>query len=135
MLISLGPADVPVPPVPTDLSVNTAAQVLLAARFVPVKVEERSRDVPAGSVIGFSPPSGTVTGPGTVVEMLVSQGASQVEMPSVLGQDLSAVVSLLEAVGFNVVVDGWYGLPVTSVFPAPGEMVAYGARVVVSTDD
>ena len=135
LLISSGPADVPVPPVPPDRSVHTAAQTLLAARFVPVQVEERSRDIPEGSVISFSPPSGTVAEPGTVVEMLVSQGASQVEIPPVLGQDLSVVVSLLEAVGFDVVVDGSYRLPVTSIFPAPGEIAPYGARVVVSTDD
>ena len=135
LLVSSGPADRPVPAVPADRSVIAAQQELLAARLLPLEVSEFSLDVPVGLVVGFRPASGQVVPPGTRVEVLISQGPSQVEVPDVVGRSVADAVELLSEVGFVVEVDGSEGLPVASMDPSPGEFPAYGSSVVISTDE
>ena len=102
--------------------------------FVPVKVEDLSREIPEGSVVGFNPPSGTIAQPGALVDVIVSQGWSQVEIPFLIGLEVQAVVIQLESVGFEVEVQG-DGETVESINPAPGELHPYGAHVVISTGE
>ena len=160
LLISAGPADRPVPHVPSGRSVIAAEQALRDVRLVPgAKVEALSSEVPEGQVVGFDPHSGTVAQPGSVVDMIVSRGWSQVEIPvELLGLEVAAVAEQLETAGFEVEVDGTGGTVVAinltpgelhlvallgedqrvdlvPVNPAPGGLYPYGARVVVTTGE
>lgn len=135
LLVSSGPADITVPGVPASRSLIAARQELLAAGLVPIEVTELSQTVAEGLVADFRPATGTVVLPNEVVEVVISLGPSQVEMPNVVGLDVSVAVSLLEEVGFIVQrADNNEQLPVTSTFPPARQLLPYGSEVVVSTE-
>lgn len=135
LLVSSGPADQIVPLVPPGRMLATAEQVLLFAGLLPSRAQDFSREVAEGDVIGFDPPSGTPVPPGSVVTVIVSQGPSQIEIPNVIGMDAESAVDLLEQLGFAVTRDGSDGPLVASTDPPPGEFVALGAAVVVSSEE
>ena len=135
LLVSSGPADQIVPLVPPGRMLATAEQVLLFAGLLPSRVQEFSREVAEGEVIGFDPTSGTAVPPGSVVTVIVSQGPSQIEIPNVIGMDAESAVELLEQLGFAVTRDGSDGPRVVSTDPPPGEFAALGAAVVISSDE
>jgi len=135
LLVSSGPADQIVPLVPSGRMLDTAEQVLLFAGLLPSRAQDFSREVAEGEVIGFDPPSGTPVPPGSVVTVVVSQGPSQIEIPNVIGMDAESAVELLEQLGFAVTRDGSDGPLVASTDPPPGEFVALGAAVVISSEE
>ncbi len=135
LLISAGPADVSVPEVPASRTVDAALRVLSDAELSPSQVELESAEVAAGEVIAFDPPSGSGVAPGSLVEILISLGPSQVAIPEVVGVSAAEAVQRLEGRGFAVIVDdlGDEQL-VGSVSPAEGELVSFGSEVTISAD-
>jgi cytoskeletal protein RodZ len=63
-------------PIVEGLDYDTAAARLVAAGFVPNRVDENST-VPAGRVIGTNPPAGNMVLPGTKIDVRVSKGLPQ----------------------------------------------------------
>jgi serine/threonine-protein kinase len=99
--ISSGPPQVSVPDV-TGLSPSAATGKLGALGFgATVSEQTQYSNVPAGAVAGYSPP-GTAT-QGTTITLVLSAGPPQVIVPKVTGLNISAAVTKLQGLGFNVV--------------------------------
>ncbi|MET8945624.1 Stk1 family PASTA domain-containing Ser/Thr kinase [Streptomyces sp. NPDC004542] len=101
LTISDGPRTVKVP----DLSGRKLAEArarLKAAGLAPGMVtREFSEDVPAGSVIGTTPGTGTVRRAGSAIALTVSKG-SPVDVPDVTGDDLDSAKQQLQDAGLKV---------------------------------
>jgi eukaryotic-like serine/threonine-protein kinase len=84
MIVSSGPAKVPVPDV-TGKDQPTATGLLMQAGFrVTLGPKQSSVTVPAGSVVQTSPSAGTPTLQGTVVALDLSSGPAKVRVPYVI---------------------------------------------------
>ena len=135
VLVSSGPADRAVPPVPPSGDPAEAAQVLLELRFVPVEASASSEVVPEGQVIAFDPPSGVMHPADAEVAIVVSTGPPPVTIPPVVGLSVAEASAELTALGLVVGgVDGSPDRPVLSTDPGPGTEVAYGSSVVLITE-
>jgi PASTA domain len=71
-------------PVVEGLDYETAAAKLVAAGFVPNRVEENSA-VPPGRVLGTNPPAGNTVLPGTKIDVRVSKGLPKPTTPAPTG--------------------------------------------------
>ena len=78
-------ADIPVPNV-TGLPVDEARRILVDSGFVPQRGEQRYEStVPAGTVLGQSPPPQSVHSRGARIVLDLSRGQRTVEVPGVAG--------------------------------------------------
>ncbi len=133
LLISTGPPDLIVPVVPSDSFAETAQQTLVNAGLFPEAFSEVPSSQPAGTVIGFDPPSGTSVDPGASVTIIVSSGAAVVILPNVVGLTVSQAVEHLEARGFVVIRGGLSDSDtITAMSPDPEQLVALGSEVELS---
>jgi len=73
----------------------------LGLRLVVTQREENDA-IPAGVIASQDPPPGTIVPPNSEVSVMVSTGASTVEIPDVVGSDADSGQSALQAAGFNV---------------------------------
>ena len=64
--------------------------------------EAASATVPNGSVISTDPASGTSVPRNSVIQIVVSSGPEQVDVPTVTGQNESEATATLKTAGFNV---------------------------------
>jgi len=86
-----------------ELPETKARQKLTELGFRPRLDGERPSDAfPAGTVIWQDPPPGTVLQPNSVVQLVVSTGATLVAVPDVIGLDLSQASKILTAAGVRV---------------------------------
>jgi eukaryotic-like serine/threonine-protein kinase len=128
--VSSGPNTVPVPDV-TGQSEADARNALNG--FQIDRGEEPSDQVPEGSVIRTEPPAGSQVEPGSTVRIIVSTGAEQVQVPSVIGISEDNARAQLE--GYDVQVrdertfDPSQDGIVASQNPGPGSQVEPGSRV------
>lgn len=83
------------------MSAAAARRVLRAAGFS-VAIADVPSDEPAGTVIAQSPPAGADLRKGSSVELRVSSGPADVDVPDVTGMDLHAATFQLENAGFEV---------------------------------
>jgi serine/threonine-protein kinase len=100
LTVSAGPGQVQIP----DLAGQTrdAAEQVLDDAGLGVAVETTpSNDVPSDTVIETDPPAGESVRRGTQVTLVVSSGPSQVAVPPVVGQTLSAAEQQLSARGLE----------------------------------
>jgi serine/threonine-protein kinase len=135
VLVSSGPADRAIPPVPPSGDPAEAAQVLAELRFVPVEASASSEAVPEGQVIAFDPPSGVIHPADAEVAVVVSAGPPPVTIPSVVGLTVQEASAELTALGLVVGgVDGSPDRPVLSTDPGPGTEVAFGSSVTLITE-
>jgi serine/threonine-protein kinase len=131
---SSGPAAVPVPDV-TDFEVDLAGRVLLAAGLRVGAVESVPGATEAGVIVGTRPSAGSAETPGSTVDLLVSQGASAVEVPNVVGLDPTAARRRIEEAAFRVGRisrrEGFRGAANTVIeqHPAGGARAARGTRI------
>ena len=111
VVLSKGHAPVLVPTLTGPESNYPAAAILLTrAGFVPSEVQEYSDELPAGRVIGTTPPASAVPQPfGSNVAVAVSIGPRPVIIPDEVGKSVKAAKSTLE--GLGLVVAGPYGPP------------------------
>jgi serine/threonine-protein kinase len=131
ILVSDGPAPIPIPSVANQPYAN-AAQALTSAGFSPVAENAYSDTVPVGQVIDTSPPAGSLALRGTAVTVHVSQGPQPVTVPSVKGLSVEAASQALSALGLVPDVQNYGpGKPVQSQSPAAGSMVKKGSTVTL----
>jgi eukaryotic-like serine/threonine-protein kinase len=132
--VSSGPAIVAVPSV-AGLSEADATKRLEKAGFKVTTMEQYSKAVPRGQVIGTSPAAGTQLSTLQSVTLLVSRGANTVLVPSVVGLDDQAALNALSNAGLSgteVQKDSTEPQgKVLSQSPGAGKRVARGAQVTI----
>ena len=133
MLVSTGPSTVPVPDV-AGLAVADAQMALEAEDFVVTTTDQASEDVEEGLVIETNPAAGTEVAPETTVDMAVSTGPEDVEVPEFIGMTTDDATTLAEEFGLTItfVEDPDRPNPngiVVDQMPEPGEMVEPGSEV------
>jgi len=114
-------------------SEDDALNILRFVTLQPSVTQAASDTVPAGSVISTQPGAGTRVAKGSTIEVTVSSGPTEVDVPNVTGQQTQAATSTLFNAGFNVVVQQVTGHPVGIVYdqnPSGGKLPK-GATVTI----
>jgi serine/threonine-protein kinase len=119
-----------------DLEERQAVALVLHAGLEPNVIREANADVEAGFVIKQEPTFGTKVDSGDTVDIWVSTGPPQTEVPDVIGQSRDEAVAALaradlEAKTVEVFSEKEPGT-VTGQSPAAGEMVKVGTRVQIN---
>jgi beta-lactam-binding protein with PASTA domain/predicted Ser/Thr protein kinase len=132
--VSSGPAIVAVPSV-TGLSEADATKRLEHVGFKVTTMQQFSKSVPRGQVIGTSPPAGTQLSTLQPVTLLISRGANTVIVPSVVGLNDQAALATLSNAGLSgteVQKDSTEPAgKVLSQSPGAGKRVARGSQVTI----
>jgi serine/threonine-protein kinase len=132
--VSSGPAIVAVPSV-TGLSEADATKRLEKAGFKVTTMQEFSKSVPRGQVLGTSPPAGTQLSTLQPVTLLISRGANTVVVPNVVGLNDQAALTTLSNAGLSgteVQKDSTEPQgKVLSQSPGAGKQVARGSQVTI----
>jgi eukaryotic-like serine/threonine-protein kinase len=132
--VSSGPAIVSVPVV-ANLTQDEATKRLENAGFKVTVMQQFSKSVPRGLVIGTSPPAGTQLSTAQAVSLLVSRGANTVLVPDVVGLDDQAALATLGNAGLSgTEVQRDSTEPqgkVLSQSPAAGKRVGRGSQVTI----
>jgi len=133
VLVSKGPAPVPVPKVVGDT--REAAETVLGANWVVNVEEEYSDDVERGRVISQTPDPKTELQPGETVTIVVSLGPREFELPSFVGMTKDAAIAEIRSLGLipqAVEFPGAVGeLTVASQVPIAGSIVRAGDRITI----
>jgi beta-lactam-binding protein with PASTA domain/predicted Ser/Thr protein kinase len=126
---------VPVPNV-IDLRVELAKTKLTEHGFVPKVISSTSDTVPKGVVFEQSPIAGSKLAKNNPVQITVSTGPPQVQVPNVIGKNRDDAVATLTNAGLTYqVVPVHSGKPpdtVTGQFPHPGTKVKKGSKVQIN---
>jgi serine/threonine-protein kinase len=101
LTVSSGPEQVPVPQV-VGLTLKSAQGRLDKAGLQSTQREENSTTVEKGRVISASPGEGQKVDKGSTVNLVVSSGPEQVDVPDVTGKQFDEAQSTLQAAGFKV---------------------------------
>jgi beta-lactam-binding protein with PASTA domain/tRNA A-37 threonylcarbamoyl transferase component Bud32 len=101
LTVSDGPAQVAVPPV-VGLTLASAEGRLKKVGLEAGQREENSTTVEKGRVISASPGEGQKVDTGSTVNLVVSSGPEQVDVPAVTGKTFDEAQSTLQAAGFKV---------------------------------
>ena len=135
LLVSSGPTPVQVPDV-SGKTQDAATSILQQAGFTVNVTQQNSSTVAQGLVIGTNPPAGSTEGKGSAVQLIVSSGKQQVQVPSLVNQTPGQAGQALGALGLNVQQQSepsssvQAGL-VTRTDPPAGSTVAVGSTVTV----
>ncbi|GAA1778825.1 Stk1 family PASTA domain-containing Ser/Thr kinase [Nocardioides hankookensis] len=138
-LFEKAPEQVPAPNV-INKTEKQARQLIGDAGLAVGSIDrENSDEVPAGRVIDQTPDPDNYVDPDSTVDLVISLGKPQVEVPFLIGQDKDAAQQTLEAAGFDVKLkevesDEDKGT-VVSTDPSQGQTVAAGTTIVVSYSD
>jgi serine/threonine-protein kinase len=100
VFVSTGPEQVEVPKV-TGLDEDEARAEVRDAGLRPI-VKEVESDEPKGRVTGQNPAAGTTVDKGSRVQLTVSKGREEVEIPDVEGREAGDAREILEDAGFEV---------------------------------
>jgi beta-lactam-binding protein with PASTA domain/predicted Ser/Thr protein kinase len=132
--VSSGPAIVAVPSV-IGLSEADATKRLENVGFKVTTMQEFSKTVPRGQVIGTTPPAGTQLSTLQPVSLLVSRGANTVLVPNVVGLSDQAALAALSNAGLSgteVQKDSTEPQgKVLSQSPGSGKRVGRGSQVTI----
>jgi serine/threonine-protein kinase len=137
MTVSSGLPKVSIPNVANTPSVAAANQ-LGGLGLVTTEQSEANDTVAAGTVIRTDPPAGTQVDKGSTVVLVVSSGATPVQVPNVVGATESAARDALQNANLKsqvVNVDVPFGSPQANVVidqtPGAGDQVAPGSTVTI----
>ena len=134
-LTSGGGDTIPVPDV-AGLDVPAATKQITDAGLKPQQRQQTSDTVAAGVVIGSNPSAGTDVAKESTVTILVSTGAAEVTVPSVLNMTVEEATAALEKVGMvvtTVEVDSTKDIgTVVKQDPKPGVTAKAGDTVTLS---
>ena len=127
------PATIPVPDV-VGLAEADARAALEAEGFVVTTSEQVSDEIEAGLVIETNPSAGTEVAPETTVDMAISTGPEDVEVPEFIGMTQAEATELAEEFGLTIAFVNDPNRPdpngiVVDQMPEPGEMVEPGTEV------
>jgi serine/threonine-protein kinase len=135
LVVSEGPSTTEVPDV-VGLPEAEAIKKLNNAGFRTDSDRQFSTDVEEGLVIETLPPAGTERTRGSSIQVLVSDGARQVDVPDVVGESRDTAVATLEGQGFVVeeteVESDTAAGQVIDQSPAGGTVVDEGSTVEIS---
>jgi serine/threonine-protein kinase len=115
---------------------DQATSILQQAGFTVNVAQQNSNTAPQGTVITTNPPPGTTVGQGSAVQLVVSSGKQQVQVPSVVGQSPSAAGQTLGQLGLQVkqaseASSSIQAGEVTRTDPPAGATVPVGSTVTV----
>ena len=96
-----GPAPVAIPDL-TDFEPDIATKVLIAAGLKLGSIDSVPSTSAAGVIVGTRPGAGSAKTPGSTVDLLVSQGPSSLEVPSLIGLSLPEAKARIETAGFRL---------------------------------
>jgi serine/threonine-protein kinase len=135
MVLSSGPAQVPVPNVLNEDATTAAAQLGQAGFSVQTQ-NEPSKTVPLGQVIRTNPGPNTLAAKGSSVTIVVSTGPQQVAVPPVAGLSQADAQAAISGAGLVPVVSQVPSTPANAgkalgTSPSAGTMVATGTTVVI----
>jgi eukaryotic-like serine/threonine-protein kinase len=131
LIVSEGPEEVQVPRV-TNQSLSDAQSTLENAGLSYSVSRESSNSVDEGDVISQDPSSGRSVARGTTVNLVVSTGESQVQVPSVSGYTFEGAQSALREAGLNPQLgSGSRDGTVQSTDPSAGTSVDEGTTVTI----
>ncbi|MDQ1057885.1 beta-lactam-binding protein with PASTA domain/serine/threonine protein kinase [Arthrobacter globiformis] len=103
LFVSKGPQLFPLPQL-TGKTLDASKEALNGAEMALGKVTEKfDEEVPAGTVLGQAPASGTPVRHGTPVSLTVSKGPQPIPVPDVRGQDQDAAFRAIESAGLKAV--------------------------------
>jgi eukaryotic-like serine/threonine-protein kinase len=94
LLVSKGPGTTTVPPLAGETA-SQATRALKNAKLFADTIVQNSDTVPKGQVISANPAEGSSVPKGSHVQLLLSSGPEQVEVPNVVGQDTGTAHSNL----------------------------------------
>ena len=101
LVVSGGLGQVQVPSV-QNLTEANARQLIEQAGLVVAVQQQPSETVDKGTVISQSPSAGTLVERGATVNITVSSGKEEVEVPDVRGQSITTATNILTQAGFKV---------------------------------
>jgi serine/threonine-protein kinase len=135
LLVGAGPQTVKIPDV-TNKDQQTATNTLQAAGFQVTTSQENSNSIAQGNVIRTEPAAGTPNAQGSTVNLVISAGSGQVQVPDVHGQDPGSAGSALGALGLKTktAYETSASIPqgsVTRTDPPAGTSVAKAATVTI----
>ena len=143
-IVSSGPPPVPLPDI-VGLKVSSARLALTEAGFiVGEEIPEYSASIPEGTVTGISVPEqpnlkpGTEVVKGTTIDIVVSQGPTPREVPSLIGLTVENATALLDSLGLKLNRADTQFSPdvlagaIAAQSPAAGELLSPGKAVTVS---
>lgn len=111
LLISRGPAPVPVPGI-AGVSVAVATKMLGKLGLSLDVVDQIFDDSKEGTIISSDPVPGTSVAKGSKVKVTVSKGPALIDVPNVVGMGTDEAVALLKAAGFKVITHNRLGIAV-----------------------
>jgi serine/threonine-protein kinase len=130
LIVSKGPAPVPVPDV-SNRTYDEAAAALAAAGFKAARADVFDDKVDVGKVVGTDPPSGNLAPKNSTVAINVSKGPELVTIPgNLIGRTVEAASQQLQALGLVPDVENYApGKTVQAVIPQAGTQVKKGSKV------
>ena len=111
LLISRGPAPVPVPGI-AGVSVAVATKMLGKLGLSLDVVDQIFDDSKEGTIISSDPVPGSSVPKGSEVKVTVSKGPSLIDVPNVVGMGTDEAIALLKAAGFKVITNNRLGIAV-----------------------
>jgi serine/threonine-protein kinase len=136
IVVSGGVGDAKVPDV-VGRTQAAAESLLKTSGFIPEVKEQASDTVPVGQVMSQNPTSNTMATKNSIVQITVSSGPGQVEVPNnLVGQNAATASNQLGQLGFKVTTTQQSSTTVPSgsvisTNPAGGTMLAKGATVAL----
>jgi eukaryotic-like serine/threonine-protein kinase len=100
LLLAGGSKTYPVPLV-QGLTQSQAEAKVRQAHLKPVTVKQTNGTVPSGHVISSNPPDGNLEPAGTIVTLYVSTGPKLVQVPNVVGQNVSQAQNAVSGKGLS----------------------------------
>ena len=135
LVVSLGPALIPVPDVVGQSQASAEAEIIAANLIVGIVSTANSDTVPAGDVISQNPIAGTDVANGSAVDLVVSLGPALVQVPAIVGLAQAAAQAAITGAGLAVgdvttaYSDSVPAQVVISQNPAPGTEVVSDSAV------
>jgi serine/threonine-protein kinase len=100
LIVSSGAATVKIPDV-TNQDQQTATNTLQQAGFQVTTTQQASDTVASGNVIGTNPPANTPVTQGSQVQLVLSTGKAQVQIPDLTNQDPGSAGAALGSLGLK----------------------------------
>ncbi len=101
ILVSKGPAPVEIPPIIGTL-IADAITTLEALGLTTETIQEDFDESVAGTILSTDPLPGTTVPKGTVIKVVLSKGPVLIDVPNVVGMDVTTATTTLQSAGFQV---------------------------------
>ena len=125
--------------IPSDLVGKDPSEAISALEALTLMISGTNEvfddSIPIGKVVGTEPAGGTTVEQKTPVTLLVSKGPVLVDIPNVVGMDVTTATSTLQAAGFQVVIENKLAVAILnkvySQNPAAGSKAPKGSVVTL----